>query len=234
MKIITGGSGLLGNAFKKILDNAAYPSSTELNLRNQKDVENYLANPNIQSVIHLAAKVGGVKANIDYVSDFYQINTEINNNIISSCISKNIPRLVCCLSTCIYPDEKYVQYPLTEDQLHNGPPHQSNFGYAYSKRMLQLSIDLCNEQYGTEYNYVIPCNIYSEYDSHKDNRMHFMTRLLRRLVIGSDVIMDGSGDVYRQYIYGGDLAKIIKKHIWILFTNHFYKKTIKINISNMI
>ncbi|HBY68889.1 MAG TPA: GDP-L-fucose synthase, partial [Flavobacteriaceae bacterium] len=85
-------------------------------------------------VIHLAARVGGVKGNTDYVADFFHDNIMINTNLLNACHKHNIDKVVSVLSTCVYPDS--VTYPLTEDQIHMGPPHQSNFGYAYAKRML--------------------------------------------------------------------------------------------------
>jgi len=83
MIIITGGSGLLGNAFKKVLSEAVFPSHKQLDLTDPIKTANYFANYNIDTVIHLAGKVGGVKANTQYISDFYQVNSEINNNVIS-------------------------------------------------------------------------------------------------------------------------------------------------------
>ena len=181
MFIITGGSGLLGNAFKAILSNELYPTSKELNLCNQVGALNYLSDSKIDTVIHLAAKVGGVKANTEFVSDFYQINSQINNNLISACIDNKIPKLVSCLSTCIYPDEKYVTYPLTEDQLHNGPPHDSNFGYAYAKRMVDVQIRAARKQYGVNYISVIPNNLYGEHDNFDLQNGHVLPALIRKI-----------------------------------------------------
>ena len=77
-----------------------------------------------------AAKVGGVKGNTDFVGEFYRDNINIANNVLEAARSNNVKKLVSILSTCIYPDAQYVNYPITEDQLHNGPPHPSNYGYA--------------------------------------------------------------------------------------------------------
>lgn len=214
MIIITGGSGLLGNAFKKILPQAKYPDHQLLDLRNQIKVSSYFATPSINTVIHLAGKVGGVKANTDFVSDFYQINSEINNNVISSCVFKDIPKLVCCLSTCIYPDEKYVTYPLTEDQLHNGPPHQSNFGYAYAKRMVDVQLQAANKQYGRKYISVIPNNMYGEHDNFDLENGHVIPALIRKIweaKIKNKPYFEvwGDGEIYREFTYAEDIAKAI-------------------------
>lgn len=221
MIIITGGSGLLGNAFKKILPDAIYPTHKELDLTDYKQTHDYFDKFNkfsvskIDAVIHLAGKVGGVKANTKHISDFYNTNSEINNNVIQSCISTDVPKLVCCLSTCIYPDEKYVTYPLTEDQLHNGPPHPSNFGYAYAKRMVDIQLKAANQQYSTDYFSVIPNNMYGEHDNFDLENGHVIPSLIRKIweaKIKKELYFEvwGDGEVYREFTYAGDIARAIK------------------------
>lgn len=221
MIIITGGSGLLGNAFKKILPDALYPTHKELDLEDFKSTYKYFSSfdketgNKIKSVIHVAGKVGGVKANTKYVSDFYYKNSQINNNVIESCIDTNIMKLVCCLSTCIYPDEKHVTYPLTEDQLHNGPPHPSNFGYAYAKRMVDIQLKAANQQYSTEYISVIPNNMYGEHDNFDLENGHVIPSLMRKIweaKINNKPSFQvwGDGEVYREFTYAEDIARAIK------------------------
>lgn len=229
--IITGGSGLLGNALKNILGDSCFPTSKELDLNKQINVEKFLSKNNFETVIHLAAKVGGVKANTNYVSDFYQINSQINNNIISSCIKNKIPKLVCCLSTCIYPDEKYVKYPLTEEQLHNGPPHESNFGYAYAKRMVDVQLKAARQQHGLNYISVIPNNLYGEHDNFDLENSHVIPALIRKIweaKINNKPYFEvwGDGEVYREFTYSEDIAKII------LFCLENYDSSEPINIGN--
>lgn len=231
MILITGGSGLLGNSFKKILPNVLYPTSQKIDLFNKKKINKELQNSNVKTVIHLAAKVGGVKSNTQHVSEFYQINSQINNNIVSSCIENKIPKLVCCLSTCIYPDEKYVTYPLTEEQLHLGPPHHSNFGYAYAKRMVDVQIKAARQQYGLEYISVIPNNLYGEHDNFDLENSHVIPALIRKIweaKINNKPYFEvwGDGEVYREFTYSEDIAKII------LFCLENYNSSEPINIGN--
>ncbi len=222
MILITGGSGLLGNAFKKILPNSIYPTKKEVNLKNKIETIKYFNSfeekqnvSKIDTVIHLAGKVGGVNSNTQYVAEFYHENSEINNNVISSCIGANVPKLVCCLSTCIYPDQKYVTYPLTEDQLHNGPPHDSNFGYAYAKRMVDVQLRAANQQFHTEYISVIPNNMYGPYDNFDLNDGHVIPSLIRKVWEAkinnkSSFEVWGDGEVYREFTFSEDIAKAIK------------------------
>lgn len=214
MFLITGGSGLLGNAFKKILPKADYPESQKVNLLNQEETKQYFQLIKPKTVIHLAGKVGGVKANIDYIFDFYQINSQINNNIINTSINTNVSKLVCCLSTCIYPDEEYVTYPLTEDQLHKGPPHNSNFGYAYAKRMVDIQLRAANQQYNRSYISVIPNNMYGEHDNFDLENGHVIPALIRKIweaKINNKPTFEvwGDGEIYREFTYAEDIAKAI-------------------------
>jgi GDP-L-fucose synthase len=231
MILVTGGSGLLGNAFKRILPDAKYPSHEMLDLRDRIKTASFLTDPSISTVIHLAGKVGGVKANTEYVSDFYQVNSEINNNVISSCAFKGIEKLVCCLSTCIYPDEKYITYPLTEDQLHLGPPHDSNFGYAYAKRMVDVQLKAIRKQYGNNYISVIPNNMYGEYDNFDLENGHVIPALIRKIWEAKQnnkpsFEVWGDGEVYREFTYSEDIAAAI------LFCLEHYEGAEPINIGN--
>jgi GDP-L-fucose synthase len=217
MNIITGGSGLLGNAFKKVLPDAKYPTRKELNLNDKTSIIKYIDKcdiSDVDAIIHLAGMVGGVKANTEKVFNFYTENSSINNNVIDSAVYTGVPKLVCCLSTCIYPDEKYVTYPLTEDQLHNGPPHNSNFGYAYAKRMVDVQLRAANQQYGHEYISVIPNNMYGEHDNFDLENGHVIPSLIRKIweaKINNSPSFEvwGDGEIYREFTYAEDIARAI-------------------------
>lgn len=233
--LITGGTGLLGNAFKKFLPNAEYPDSKFLDLTNESKTVSYFENmrfiDGIETVIHLAGKVGGVKANTEFVSDFYAVNSAINNNVINACVKADVRKLVCCLSTCIYPDEKYVNYPLTEEQLHNGPPHNSNFGYAYAKRMVDVQLRAVRQQYGLQYISVIPNNMYGEHDNFDLENGHVIPALIRKIWEAKinnkpSFTVWGDGEIYREFTYAEDIAKAI------IFCTHTYNSSEPINIGN--
>jgi GDP-L-fucose synthase len=138
----------------------------------------------------------------------------MNNNVIDAAVYTDTPKLVCCLSTCIYPDEKYVTYPLTEDQLHNGPPHDSNFGYAYAKRMVDVQLLAANSQYGHSYISVIPNNMYGEQDNFDLENGHVIPALIRKIweaKINNKPTFEvwGDGEIYREFTYAEDIAKAI-------------------------
>ena len=225
--LVTGGSGMVGEAMKKEAPEAAFPTSREMNLLDADSTYDYLSKNNFDSVIHLAAKVGGVKANTDYVGDFYCDNTKINTNLLENCMKTGVSKVVSILSTCVYPDS--VTYPLTEDQLHLGPPHTSNFGYAYSKRMLDVQSRAYRRQYGCNYVCAIPNNLYGENDNFHLEDSHVIPALIRKVYEAKlnnlpEVEVWGDGTPLREFTYSGDVAKIL------LFLEENYDGSEPINI----
>ena len=212
--LITGGSGLLGTAFRSVYPHADYPTSAELDLMSRESIEQWFRQNNPSSVVHLAGLVGGVSANMNYMYDFYYKNSMINNNIIDACVENSIPKLVCCLSTCVYPDSSSVEYPLTENQLHKGEPHDSNFGYAYAKRMVDVQLKASREQHGTSYISVIPNNMYGENDNFDIDNSHVIPALIRKIYEAKmerspSFKVWGTGDVFREFTYSKDVARAI-------------------------
>lgn len=210
--IVTGGTGLVGKHLQKILPNAFYLSSKDCDLTDIKKVRWMISSYTPDTVIHLAAKVGGIQDNIKYPADYFDDNILINTNIIKICKEYNVKRFIGILSTCIYPNV-VENYPMTEEDLFIGPPPPSNFSYGYAKRCLAVQIDAYNKQFGTKYNYLIPCNLYGDYDNlHDDSKMHFITALLNKIKNTKDSKLNllGTGKPLRQFMYAGDLAAIIK------------------------
>ena len=177
-----------------------------------------------------AAKVGGVKGNTDFVGEFYRDNINIANNVLEAARSNNVKKLVSILSTCIYPDAQYVNYPITEDQLHNGPPHPSNYGYAYAKRMLDVGSRAYRQQWGCNFITVVPNNLYGPHDNYDVNNGHVIPALIRKFyesyLGGTDVVVWGSGKPLREFTFSEDAAKII----WWCAEN--YNEPDPINIGN--
>ena len=223
MKIlITGGNGMVGKHLQEILPNATYIGSKECDLTSWKEVEYmmFLHKPN--HIIHLAAKVGGIQDNIAKPAEYFDDNILINTHILKASKQFNVKRFTGILSTCIYPDI-VENYPMKEEDMFLGPPTHTNFSYGYAKRCLAVQIDAYNKQYGTKYNYLIPCNLYSEYDNfNNENKMHFMTALLKKIKSSKETLkLLGTGKPLRQFMYAGDLARIIKEVIDKDIINNF-------------
>lgn len=231
--LVTGGSGMVGRSLQEIMPNADYYSSNHLNLLNERAVEFHMKRKKYDTVIHLAAKVGGIIDNINKPAEYFEKNLIMNTNILKWSKNTGVKRFIGILSTCIYPD-KVDEYPMTEEMLHIGPPTPTNFSYGYAKRCLAVQIDSYNKQYGTQYQYLTPCNLYGEYDKWGENS-HFVAALIKKIMIADregkkTVNLFGTGSPLRQFMYSNDLARIIKHCIKEDITENFNVAT-KENLS---
>lgn len=212
--IITGASGLLGKEILRFSPGSIGISSLDCDLiKTARIIEEIAEKETIDAVIHCAARVGGVKANTERVAEFFDDNVKINLNVLDACRKSQL-KLVSILSTCIYPDEKYVNYPLTEEQLHLGPAHTSNFGYAYSKRMLEVQSKAYKQQYGCNFINIIPNNLYGINDNYDLESGHVIPALIRKfyeakLKNDKEISIWGSGRALREFTYAKDAARII-------------------------
>ncbi|KAF8830266.1 hypothetical protein HHX47_DHR2000716 [Lentinula edodes] len=202
--LVTGGTGLVGKAIEYVIENEPagsrfgkrpnekwiFASSSEADLRDPAQTRTLYEKYQPTHVIHLAALVGGLFKNMKYKLTFLRENILINDNVLHASYEHKTQKLVSCLSTCVFPDK--VEYPLTELNIHNGPPHESNFGYAHAKRMVDV------QNHDLEDSHVIPGLIHKCYLA-KKNKTPF--------------VVSGTGKPLRQFIYSRDLAKLF---IWQL------------------
>ena len=213
--LITGGSSMVAKHLKQILPNAIYINSKDCNLENYDETFNFFKSIKPNTIIHLAAKVGGILDNIKNPVDFYEKNILINTNTLKAAFKNECPKFIGMLSTCIYPDKlNKNQYPIKEELLHDGPPTKTNFSYGYAKRCLEVQIRAYNEQYGTKYSSIIPCNLYSEHDHFEGDKAHFLSSLISKIhdakINNKKYIqLFGSGKPLRQFMYAEDLAEAI-------------------------
>jgi GDP-L-fucose synthase len=214
--LITGGTGLVGSRF--IGEDYLKIGSKDVNLLDQSSIEKFLATKEIDGIIHCAARVGGVKGNMTYPGEFTYENLKMNTGIIEEARKAGVKKLIAFSSTCVFPDK--VEYPLTPDKIHLGPPHSSNYGYAYAKRMAEIQMQSYREQYGVNYFSVIPCNIYGPADNYHLDDGHVLPSLIHKFhladISGSDVTIWGSGSPLREFIFSEDVAKLTR----ILFDNY--------------
>ena len=204
--LITGGKGLVGSA----IESDYKPSRSELNLLDYNQTVDYLNDNKIDSIIHCAAKVGGIKANWEYAADFFDENILMNTNLLRAAHNCGVEKVVSFMSTCIFPDDAH--YPLTPCQIHDGEPHPSNFAYAYAKRMIEVQTRAYRQQHNRKYVSVIPCNIYGPNDNFDLENSHVIPALIRKchtaMSLGTDFEVWGDGTPLREFIYSGDVAKI--------------------------
>ena len=211
--LVTGGNGLVGSEF--IGDQYFKPSSKQYDLID-KDQTYRLMLKGFDGIVHCAAKVGGVGANMNYKGEFFYNNIMMNTNVIEGARLSGVKNLVAFLSTCVFPDK--VDYPLTEKKIHLGEPHFSNNAYAYAKRMTDVQIRAYNEQYGLNYKSVIPTNIYGPNDNYDLENGHVLPALIHKCYLAREnktpLTIWGSGKPLREFIFSKDVAKLTE---WVLY-----------------
>jgi len=213
MKIlITGGTGLVGQYLQKQID-GIYLSSKDYNLTSELDTIKMFSKHQPDVVIHLAARVGGIMDNITNPFEYYEDNVAMNTNLVKYARFFKVKKFVGALSSCIYPDVS-DHYPLLESDLHKDLPNENNFGYGYAKRLLGVHIDISKKN-GLNYSYIIPSNLYGEFEHGDTSRKHFVGALLDKILKAkqngdSKITLFGDGTPLRQFTFAKDIAEIIK------------------------
>jgi GDP-L-fucose synthase len=212
--LVTGGSGLVGKALESIElsfrpeYHFMFSDSKKCNLLNFEETFLIFNAIKPDYVIHLAACVGGLFKNMRQKVKMLEDNLLINTNVLKCSHLIGVKKMICCLSTCIFPDNITN---INESMINNGPPHPSNEGYAYAKRLLEIQCKCYNQQYGTKYICIIPTNIYGPFDNFNLEDSHVIPGLIHRCFLAKDkqFVVKGTGKPLRQFIYSIDLAKII-------------------------
>ncbi len=215
--LVTGGSGMLGQALQKIMPDAAFISHQEFDLKNELFIDCMFRDYAPKVIIHTAAKVGGILDNMRNPEDYFYENVMMDTLLVRYARKYNVKQFIGILSTCAYPDVA-SKYPMTEERLHEGPPAPTNFAYGYAKRAMAVHIDATNQQYGTKYQYLIPCNLYSGNPVKDQAKAHFLDTFIEKvrsaIKKGSDsILLMGTGQAKRQYLHVDDLARIIKETV---------------------
>jgi len=228
--LVTGGTGLVGKAIEHVIktepensrfgkkpdETWVFASSKEGDLRDPEQTRKLFEKYKPTHVIHLAALVGGLFKNMKYKLTFLRDNILINDNILhTSHLTPSTLKLISCLSTCVFPDK--VTYPLDETKIHSGPPHESNFGYAHAKRMVDVQNHAYKEEFGCNFTSAIPTNVFGPNDNFDLEDSHVIPGLIHKCYLAkknnTPFVVSGTGKPLRQFIYSYDLAKLF---IWML------------------
>lgn len=212
---VAGHKGLVGSAILRALQNQGYKnliyrSSSELDLRDREQVNDFFESNEIDYVFLAAAKVGGIAANNDYPADFIRDNLLIQTNVIDAAYSTNVQKLMFLGSTCIYP--KFAPQPLKEEYLLTGELEPTNMPYAIAKI---AGINMCqsyNRQYGSKFISVMPTNMYGPNDNFDLKTSHVLPALIRKFheakqLNAPNVEVWGSGTPRREFLHSDDLAE---------------------------
>jgi len=209
--IVTGANGLVGYAIRQInLPSTTFLTREDVDLTDFAATKNKFEELKSEIVIHLAAQVGGIGGNLIHSGEYFRNNILINTNVLESARIAGCKKLISFMSTCVFPDK--CVYPLNEKDLHNGPPHPSNFGYAYAKRMLEVQSSAYRKEWNCNYIVAIPTNIYGPNDNFSLTEGHVVPALIHKTYLAkinkTDLSVWGSGDPLREFVYSADIAKL--------------------------
>ena len=211
---IAGHRGMVGSSLerklrKEGLNNIITRTSTELDLRNQKAVNDFFEKEKPAYVILAAAKVGGIYANNTYRAEFIYDNLMIEANIIHASYLNKVTKLLFLGSSCIYP--KMAPQPLKEEYLLSGYLEPTNQPYAIAKI---VGIEMCDSyraQYGCNFISAMPTNLYGTNDNYHPENSHVLPALIRRIILAKKnnaptVTIWGTGNPRREFLHVDDLA----------------------------
>ncbi|MCG8577856.1 MAG: GDP-L-fucose synthase [Flavobacteriales bacterium] len=212
---VAGHNGMVGSAIVRILQKNGYKnlvlrSSSEVDLRDQKAVQQFFEAEKPEFVFLAAAKVGGILANNTYRANFLYDNLMIASNVIHAAYQFDVEKLLFLGSSCIYP--KLAPQPLKEDYLLSGELEPTNEPYAIAKI---AGIKLCEtyrDQYGANFISAMPTNLYGPNDNYNLQTSHVLPALIKKFHLAkekglAEVEIWGSGSPLREFLYVDDLAE---------------------------
>lgn len=211
---VAGHRGMVGSAIVRELSKQGYKniltaSRNELDLLDQRAVNEFFSAHNIDQVYLAAATVGGIYANSSFPAEFIYQNLMIEANVIHAAFISGIKKLLFLGSSCIYP--KHASQPIEEESLLSGYLEPTNEPYAIAKI---AGIKLCesyNRQYGVDYRSVMPTNLYGSYDNFHPENSHVIPAMMRRFHEAktnnlSEVVVWGTGTPMREFLHVDDMA----------------------------
>ena len=212
--LVTGGSGMVGRALVERLRHDGYtavlaPSSKQLDLRDRGATLRYFSANRINYVFHLAARVGGIGANVALPFEFLHENLMIGANAVEAARIIGVKKLLFLSSACVYPRE--CPQPMHEDSILTGPFEPTNEGYAIAKVATMKLCEYSNRQYGTNFLTLMPCNLYGYGDHFEPERSHVVSALMykfhRAKLSGAPFVeVWGTGSSRREFMFVTDIA----------------------------
>ncbi len=212
---IAGHNGLVGSAIVRALQTTGfhqliYQRSTELDLRNQQQVNDFFALKKPAFVFLCAGKVGGIVANNTYRADFLYDNLMIAANVMHAAFEHKVTKLQYLGSSCIYP--KMASQPIKEESILTGPLEITNEPYALAKIAGIKLAQAYKDQYGANFISLMPTNMYGLKDNYHPQNSHVLPALIRRFheaktANAHEVVIWGTGSPLREFLFADDLAE---------------------------
>jgi GDP-L-fucose synthase len=213
--LVTGGSGFLG---AKVLDRLAAhdvaeviaPRSADYDLRDRDAIRSALADARPDLVIHLAAVVGGIGANMATPGQFFYDNAIMGIQLIEESRLAGVGRFVCVGTVCAYP--KHAPAPFKETDLWDGYPEETNAPYGLAKKMLLVQLQAYRQQYEFDGVFLLPVNLYGPGDNFDERTSHVIPALIKKCVDAvesgaPEIVCWGTGSASREFLYVDDAAE---------------------------
>ena len=212
--VVTGGAGFLGRAVcerLRGLDAAEVlvPRRAEFDLTDAVQVQRMYERMRPQVVVHLAAEVGGIGANMANPGRYFYANMAMALHLIEGARVHGIEKFVQAGTICAYP--KFTPVPFREEDLWNGYPEETNAPYGIAKKAAMVMLDGYHRQYGLKSAYVLPVNLYGPWDNFDLHTSHVIPALIRKCIEAQRAGLDhitcwGTGAASREFLYVDDAA----------------------------
>ena len=213
--LITGGRGFLGQAVVDQVRNRGTrelftPSSSEYDLRERGAVRQLFADTRPDLVIHLAARVGGIGANMERPAELYLDNLLMGTYVLDEAHLQNTPKTVMVGTICSYP--KFTPVPFSEDSLWQGYPEETNAPYGIAKLAQLVQVQANRAQYGQDAIYLMPTNLYGPRDKFHPAVSHVIPALIKKAVDAKESGAEylevwGTGSASREFLFVDDAAE---------------------------
>ena len=227
---IAGHRGMVGSACWRAFEAEGYTNligktSKELDLRDQKAVEDFIKSEKPAAIIDAAAKVGGILANDTYPYEFLMDNMLIQNNLIRSAHENDVPKFIFLGSSCIYP--KFAPQPLKEEYLLTDSLEPTNEWYAIAKISGVKLIEALRKEYGRDYVSLMPTNLYGPNDNFDLQSSHVLPAMIRKfheakLKGNASVELWGTGSPMREFLHVDDLGQAVLFALENKLEEHLY------------
>lgn len=212
--LVTGSNGLVGSAIKKLEND--YPAYSfywatreDADLTNPNEVKYLYKKVQPDAVIHTAAKVGGLGANLVKPAEFFYQNVMMNSNVIHYGYEFGVKKLINFSSVCTFPHDLET---ITEEDQQKGQPYDGNYAYGWAKRLGDIQIRAYNEQYKTKYTTLILTNVYGSNDNWNLSDGHVIPALIHKCYLakqqGKPISIWGDGSAKREFVYSDDVARL--------------------------